>query len=354
MNMSQTPPLENRIKAHRVSRGWSQAELAKRAGISRAAVSAIEINRLVPSVAAALSLAAVFGCTVEELFGSGAPLSGPDARWAWPPSVLPSRYWLARVGERLLLFPAETTVAGGLPHDGVLHEGSATPGDSDTAARTLVVACCDPAAGLLATEYARATGYRLLVLSRSSKMALALLKEGLVHVAGLHLATHAKPNGNMHAVKVEAGAGFTLAEVAKWEEGVVVASQAHIRNVRDALRLRWVGREAGSGAAQCQEELLGKRSRPRRMAFDHRGVAEAVRCGWADAGVCLRLTGEEAGLRFFSVRQETYELCFATTDEMDPRLQALLRILRSRNYRKLLDELPGYDSSNTGQLHRVH
>src|SRR5262245_2031108 len=297
MNMSHTRPLANRVKAHRVSRGWSQAELAKRAGISRAAVSAIEINRLVPSVAAALSLATAFDCTVEELFGGGPPLSGHDARWAWPPSALPSRYWQARVGERLLLFPAETTVAGGLPHDGVLQEGSFPPDDSDAASRTLVLACCDPAAGLLATEYARSTGYRLLVLLRSSKKALALLKEGLVHLAGLHLATNAKPNGNMHAVKVEVGAGFTLAEVAKWEEGVVVAPQAHIRSVRDALRLRWVGREAGSGAEECQSELLGKRSRPRRTAFDHRGVAEAVRCGWADAGVCLRLTGEEAGLR---------------------------------------------------------
>jgi DNA-binding XRE family transcriptional regulator len=44
----------NRVRPYRESRGWSQAELARRAGISRAAVSAIEVNRLVPSVTAAL------------------------------------------------------------------------------------------------------------------------------------------------------------------------------------------------------------------------------------------------------------------------------------------------------------
>ena len=39
------------------------------AGISRAAVSAIEIKRIVPSVAAALALASCLGSTVEQLFG---------------------------------------------------------------------------------------------------------------------------------------------------------------------------------------------------------------------------------------------------------------------------------------------
>ena len=61
-------PLQNRVKALRLGRGWSQAELAQRAGISRAAVSAIEIERLVPSVAAALALAEAFGCRVDALF----------------------------------------------------------------------------------------------------------------------------------------------------------------------------------------------------------------------------------------------------------------------------------------------
>ena len=59
----------NPVLARRLAREWSQAELAARAGISRAAVSAIEGERLSPSVATALALAAVFECSVEELFG---------------------------------------------------------------------------------------------------------------------------------------------------------------------------------------------------------------------------------------------------------------------------------------------
>jgi molybdate-binding protein len=99
------------------------------------------------------------------------------------------------------------------------------------------------------------------------------------------------------------------------------------------------------------DELLGGKGRaPRCQASDHRGVAEAVRSGCADAGVCLRLVSEEAGLDFFSVREEAYDLCFAASIEGDRRIQALLQTLRSNAYRKLMSELPGYGTAETGEL----
>src|SRR5262245_15548012 len=120
----------NRVKVFRHRHGWSQAELARRAGISRAAVSAIEIDRLVPSVAAALSLAAAFGCTVEDLFGL-APHGQAEPEWAWPPASAPCRYWLAQVGGRVLRYPVEATPAGVVAHDGLFRDGSfAATGDA--------------------------------------------------------------------------------------------------------------------------------------------------------------------------------------------------------------------------------
>jgi molybdate-binding protein len=146
-----------------------------------------------------------------------------------------------------------------------------------------------------------------------------------------------------------------LLRAARWEEGVTFAGTRRLGSVRTAVRsnLRWVGREAGSGARQCLDELLGDRRAPRHLANDHRGVAEAVRAGWADAGVCLRLTSEEAGLGFLTIREEAYDLCVRDSQRDDPRIQALLAALRSVSYRRLLGELPGYDSRETGQVHRV-
>jgi DNA-binding XRE family transcriptional regulator len=72
-------------------------ELAGRAGISRAAVSAIEGDRLSPSVTTALALAAVLDCSVEELFGCGKSGKRTEADWAWEPRGQTSRYWEAEV-----------------------------------------------------------------------------------------------------------------------------------------------------------------------------------------------------------------------------------------------------------------
>lgn len=86
------------------------------------------------------------------------------------------------------------------------------------------------------------------------------------------------------------------------------------------------------------------------MAFDHRSVAAAVRCGWADIGPCVRLASEESGLSFLKVQQKDYDLCFSSDAEHDPRIAALLATIRSRSYRSRLAELPGYSTRHTGEL----
>jgi molybdate-binding protein len=101
------------------------------------------------------------------------------------------------------------------------------------------------------------------------------------------------------------------------------------------------------------DELLHGRQPPRRVALDHRGVAEAIRCGWADAGVCVRLVSEEAGLDFIRVRDEAYDLCLPANFKRDRRLAALVEAVRLTKYRRLLGELPGYDSKDTGHWERV-
>jgi molybdate-binding protein len=218
------------------------------------------------------------------------------------------------------------------------------------------MACCDPAVGLLAAELARAAGVRLLALERSSRTALDLLGRGLVHVAGIHLSRADQSGGNARVVRSELGAGYRLLRVARWQEGVVFAHGRGLPTVQAAVRsrLRWIGREDGSGARQCLDELLGgRRDVPRCVATGHRGVAEAIRSGWADAGVCLRLVGEEAGLDFLGVREEAYDLCFPACWEDDPRLRALLDVVRSPSYRGVIGDLPGYSSLETGESQSI-
>src|SRR5258706_12661753 len=129
----------NQVKLRRLDRGWSQAELAQRAAISRAAVSAIEVNRLVPSVAAAMSLALALKCTVEDLFGHETTKATTDAVWAWSPSQNPCRYWHATLGARTLLYPVESTPAGEIEHDGMCQDGVLSVRSRVSADQTLVL-----------------------------------------------------------------------------------------------------------------------------------------------------------------------------------------------------------------------
>ena len=91
-----------------------------------------------------------------------------------------------------------------------------------------------------------------------------------------------------------------------------MASGFQFQNVKSAVqsRARWVGREAGSAARELLDELPIGRPPPRQIAYGHRGVAEAIRCGWADIGICLRLVSDEAGLGFLTVREEEYDYCY--------------------------------------------
>jgi molybdate-binding protein/transcriptional regulator with XRE-family HTH domain len=352
--MSELPEIVNRVKACRIARGWSQDELARRSGISRAGVSAIEVQRLVPSTAAALALAAALDRRVEELFLLQEPVNEEEG-WAWPPTVDPCRFWRARVGRRDLRFPVEVSPLGMIPHDGFAEGRHLKQQGAQRAIETLVLACCDPAAGLLARSLESASGYRLLVVPRSSGQALELLQRRVIHVAGLHLARADVPQGNADAIREHLGPGYHLLRLARWQEGVAVAPGAGVRSLSEALgaRLRWIGREPGSGARDCLDELRAGQPSPRKIAYNHRSVADAIRSGWADAGVCLRLAGEEAGLSFFSVREEAYDLAYPIEWADDPRIRALVEVVRSGEYQRLVGELPGYDTSAAGELQPV-
>ena len=60
--------MDNRIREKRKERGLSQEELAKRCGVSRQTVNAIENNKYDPTLALAFHLARELGTTVDALF----------------------------------------------------------------------------------------------------------------------------------------------------------------------------------------------------------------------------------------------------------------------------------------------
>ncbi|HEX6259347.1 MAG TPA: helix-turn-helix transcriptional regulator [Woeseiaceae bacterium] len=60
--------MQNRLKALRAERGWTQEELGTRLGVSRQAVNALETEKHDPSLDLAFRIAALFGQPLERIF----------------------------------------------------------------------------------------------------------------------------------------------------------------------------------------------------------------------------------------------------------------------------------------------
>ncbi len=60
--------MKNHLRVLRAERGWSQADLAEKLGVSRQTVNAIETDRYDPSLPLAFGIARVFGKLIEEIF----------------------------------------------------------------------------------------------------------------------------------------------------------------------------------------------------------------------------------------------------------------------------------------------
>jgi putative transcriptional regulator len=60
--------MENRVKTCRERMSWSQGELARRLGVSRQTINAVETNKYDPSLPLALRMAKLFAVPVDQLF----------------------------------------------------------------------------------------------------------------------------------------------------------------------------------------------------------------------------------------------------------------------------------------------
>ncbi|MDQ6768344.1 MAG: helix-turn-helix transcriptional regulator [Candidatus Eremiobacteraeota bacterium] len=60
--------MKNRLRVLRAERGWSQADLAERLGVSRQTAHAMETGKYAPSLPLAFRVARAFGLSIEDIF----------------------------------------------------------------------------------------------------------------------------------------------------------------------------------------------------------------------------------------------------------------------------------------------
>jgi len=399
-----------KLRFARQARGFSQQQLAGMAGVSRQAVSAVESGQSDPSLRVALALAQALGVTVEELFGAEGAIPTVSARLVSPigqdtggsgqagsgaddAAAAVARVTLAPIGESFVALPltgATVSRAGFLPAGGLLTAAQtgqpAPPGHPDQAGRrngatdpaafpaarladirpigpprpTLVVAGCDPALPLLEEPLSLLDPpIAFSWWPCSSREALRLAADGLVHAAGAHLRDRSGEYNTAAAAELLAGGGEVIGFSA-WREGLVLrpAAADGVTGVADVVGrgLRLANREPGAEARRVLDRELGRAGIDgeqvagyQTMAAGHLQVADAIAAGLADAGVACEPAALAYGLAFLPLAAERFDLVIPAEHAAAREVQALIKVLASRWLIDQLTSLPGYDPSSCGQ-----
>ena len=189
-----------KLRAIRERRGIAASDPAALTGVARQTIYAIEAGSFVPNTTVALQLARALDARAEEIFQlDGEPNLGPQMMQAELLDVsvsategMPVR--LCRVGARLIAAAVQVAAASIPDANGVIGSRASAASvvarlllPEKTLEQTILIAGCDPAISILSRFLMKTEGVEGAAIECSSRRALALLKEGKVHLAGMHL-----------------------------------------------------------------------------------------------------------------------------------------------------------------------
>jgi molybdate-binding protein/DNA-binding XRE family transcriptional regulator len=368
------PLIENRLRQKRQALGLSQKQLAGMAGVTRQAVAAVEANHYSPSTSVALQFARALQCRVEDLFSikNDGEMIQAELLGHLPKGGGGVRAQVTQVNGRLFIRALDG--AGELKSLTASADGLIVGADCkrrrvkvrllknrDAISRHVAVGGCDPAM-FLAAEHLGSHDLVPCVMGNSA--ALAALRRGEIHVAGIHLVDEGSRSWNLR--RQLRGLDCIVVTFAHWEEGIMVSPEnpKRIRTVADLSRptVKMVNREQGSGARRLLDRELQSAGIPsarvkgyRTEVLSHLDIASHVRAGLADAGIGVRAAATICGLGFIPLQRERYDLVIPKMHYQSlPALRNLLDLIVCKSFRAELEALGGYDTRETGKVVEPH
>lgn len=374
--MSPDPKITSHLARFRQEAGLSQSELARRVGVSRQGLAAIEGGRQVPSTALSLRLGRALGRSVEDLFALPAERPLEAVLETMSEGTTESRS--VPIGQRVLLGRvSDSWAAHPVPHDrataadgrvvgpgkrqGTVHVEPLLP--LSELSDSVLVAGCAPLMGLLAAHSTRSMPQQPSSwLPANSSQALRALQQGTVHVAGVHLSGPRQDATHEDLVRRHfPDDRMLVVHLTKWRQGIVVAAgnPLGIQSVADLVRedVRLATRESGSGARKLLDELLVSAGVAAGIdgpqAHDHASIARLVGWGVADAGIAIESSALGRGLDFVPLVEERFDLVLSEAMASRPEVARLVDQLKQRAFRTEASGLPGYDLSDVGDITTV-
>ncbi len=365
--------VQNNLAQYRTKRGLTAIEMAKKIGVSRQTIYAMETGAYVPNTLLALKLAQVLEVKVEDLFRLEDAEAPPHSEVA---ELLPAEQeaqpglpvQLCEVDERLIAVLPAPTAWSLPPADAVLIEAGKRQGKAKVQffqqeekqfRKRLLIAGCDPGISVLLRHLQR-EGVEAVVAYRNSSQSLDLLKQSLIHVAGSHLRDEATGESNLPAVRKQFPKDtVAVISYAIWLEGIVIArgNPKSIKGIDDMARknVSIVNRETGSGSRNLLDAHLRRAGIvPKavkgydQIASGHLPAAWQVKNGLADCCLATKTAACVFGLDFIPLESERYDLVIQNQNMNHPSVQILLETLGRTSFRRELEGLGGYDTRISG------
>ena len=197
---------------------------------------------------------------------------------------------------------------------------------------------------------------------RNSSDAVAALSRGESDLAGFHV-----PLGEFETEAMERyrrwldPKAHRLIHLAVRAQGLFVnpGNPLGILHIADLARngVRFVNRQVGSGTRMLLELMLARQDIAaarvngfENTEFTHSAVAAFIASGMADVGFGVQTAAERFKLDFIPLVRERYFFAVNAETLEKPQTQQLVAVLRSRGFRDVVNQLPGYDATDTGEI----
>jgi putative molybdopterin biosynthesis protein len=362
--------VRTRLQEIRTSQRVSAADLARRVGVTRQTIYAIEDGTYVPNTTVSLRLSRALDVTVEEIFFIAEESASEPIRadlLPGDPAAEGQLVRVCRVDKRVIAVPISFPPAYLPAADGTIESRTRrtvsinSPAGLPEDGKRLLLAGCDPALSLL-NHALRTSGMEIIGIPCSSRTALLWLKQGKVHAAGSHLLDRTTGDYNLPIIRrLLPNGSVRVVTFAMWEQGLVLPRgyPKSIRSLADLARkdVTLINREKGSGSRDLLDAGLRQLGIPSQqvkgynsIADGHLAAAHAVTAGSADCCIAPRSAARCFGLDFIPLAVERFDLSFTQASLELPATKALLDLLNRSPLRRKLQSIAGYDTAHTGDV----
>ena len=210
-----------------------------------------------------------------------------------------------------------------------------------------------------------ASGVRIASGNVGSLGGLLALKKGTAHMAGSHLLDIQTGEYNISYIhKYLKGFPVHVFNLVTREQGLIIqkGNPKGIRGIGDLTNdgIAFINRQPGSGTRILFDYKLKEMSMdPSRIngyeneEYTHMNVAVAVLNGMADVGMGIMAAARALNIDFIPVLKEQYDLVIPSSFVDDPKIQLLIDITRSKDFRDRVKGLGGYNPAKSGDLWKV-